>query len=111
MRPQPDVPLLELFIKIAYTILQPSAFDRNPHTTEALLQQLLIRQFFPRVFAAAHSNLQLISNSVVRWCHRLRRTTTLHIAAEYFEAEPAKGPMRSEKGPFSWWRRWPLQSL
>jgi hypothetical protein len=43
MRPQPDAPLFELFIKSADTILEPSAFDRNPQTTEALLEQLLIR--------------------------------------------------------------------
>jgi hypothetical protein len=43
MWPQPDAPLFELFIKSTDTILQPSAFDRNPQTTEALLEQLLIR--------------------------------------------------------------------
>jgi hypothetical protein len=41
--PQPDAPLFELFIKSADTILEPNAFDRNPQTTEALLEQLLIR--------------------------------------------------------------------
>jgi hypothetical protein len=43
MWPQPDAPLFELFIKSADTILEPSAFDRNPQTIEALLEQLLIR--------------------------------------------------------------------
>jgi hypothetical protein len=43
MWPQPDSPLFELFIKSADTILEPSAFDRNPQTTEALPEQLLIR--------------------------------------------------------------------
>src|SRR5258708_1795446 len=43
MGPQPDAPLFELFIKSADTTLQPGAFARNPQTTEALLEQLLIR--------------------------------------------------------------------
>jgi hypothetical protein len=38
MWPQPDAPLFELFIKSADTILEPSAFNRNPQTTEALLE-------------------------------------------------------------------------
>jgi hypothetical protein len=43
MWPQPDAPLFEFFIKSADTILEPGAFARNPQTTEALLEQLLIR--------------------------------------------------------------------
>jgi hypothetical protein len=43
VRPQPDAPLLELFIESAETILEPSVFDRNPQTTEALFEQLFIR--------------------------------------------------------------------
>jgi hypothetical protein len=43
MRPQPDAPLFELFIKSTDAIPEPSAFDRNPQTTEALLEQLLVR--------------------------------------------------------------------
>ena len=41
--PQPDAPPFELFIESAETILEPSAFERNPQATEALLEQLLIR--------------------------------------------------------------------
>src|SRR3984885_682073 len=40
---KPDAPLLELSIKSADTILEPCAFDRDPQTTEALLEQLLNR--------------------------------------------------------------------
>src|ERR1700710_154297 len=61
MRPQPDAPLFELFIKRADTILKPGAFDRNPQTTEALLQQLLIRQLFPNIFPAGHRPLEGIT--------------------------------------------------
>ena len=41
---------LQLFIQSAETILEPGAFDRDPQTTEALLEQLLVRQLFPRIF-------------------------------------------------------------
>jgi len=43
MRPQPDAPLFELFIKSVDAILQSGAFDHNPQTTEALLEQPFIR--------------------------------------------------------------------
>src|ERR1700710_1898928 len=43
MRPQPDAPLFEFFVESADTIFEPGAFDRNPQTAEALLEQLLIR--------------------------------------------------------------------
>jgi hypothetical protein len=43
MWPQPDAALFELFVKSADTILEPSAFDRNPQTTQASPEQLLIR--------------------------------------------------------------------
>ena len=38
-----DGPLLARVGESAETILEPSVFDRNPQTTEALLEQLLIR--------------------------------------------------------------------
>jgi hypothetical protein len=38
MWPKPDAPLFELFIESAHTIFEPSTFDRNPQTTEALLK-------------------------------------------------------------------------
>src|SRR5262245_39381621 len=41
--PQPDTPLSELFVETADAILEPGAFDRNPQTAEAALEQLLIR--------------------------------------------------------------------
>jgi hypothetical protein len=72
MWPQPDVPLFELFIKRADTILEPSAFDRNPQATEALLEQLLIRQLFPSIFPAGHRPLKVmttrISDGVIGCC-------------------------------------------
>src|SRR5262245_519053 len=37
VRPQPDAPLLEFFIKIIEAILEPGAFDRNPQTAETAL--------------------------------------------------------------------------
>src|SRR5580700_1848598 len=43
VRPQPDAPLFELLIEGVKTILEPGAFDRNPQTREAALEQLLIR--------------------------------------------------------------------
>ena len=54
VRPQPDALRLQLFIQSAETILEPGAFDRNPQTAEALLEQLLIRQLFPRIFPTWH---------------------------------------------------------
>jgi hypothetical protein len=41
--PQPDAPLFKLFMETADAILEPGAFDRNPQTAEAALEQLLIR--------------------------------------------------------------------
>jgi hypothetical protein len=41
--PQPDAPPFELFIESAETILEPGVFNGDPQTTEALLEQLLIR--------------------------------------------------------------------
>ena len=52
--PQPNTPLFELFMEIADAILEPRAFDRNPQTAEAALEQLLIRQRLPSVFPARH---------------------------------------------------------
>ena len=43
VRPQPNAPLIELFMESAETILEPGAFDRNPQAAETLLEQLLIR--------------------------------------------------------------------
>jgi hypothetical protein len=42
--PQPDTPLFELFMETVDAILEPGAFDRNPQTAEAALEQLLIRR-------------------------------------------------------------------
>jgi hypothetical protein len=42
MRPQPDAPLCELFMKRPDTILEPGSFGYNPQTAEALLEQLLV---------------------------------------------------------------------
>src|ERR1700704_724708 len=61
MWPQPDAPLFELFVKRADTILEPGAFDRNPQTTEALLEQLRIRQLFPGIFPAGHGPLDVVT--------------------------------------------------
>src|SRR5262245_62047313 len=41
--PQPDIPLCELFMETADAILEPGAFDPNPQTAEAALEQLLFR--------------------------------------------------------------------
>src|SRR5690348_5525088 len=54
VRPQPDAALFELFVQRGDTILEPGAFDRNPQAGEALLEQLVIRQFFPSKFPAGH---------------------------------------------------------
>src|ERR1051326_4167022 len=59
--PQPDAPLFELLIKSADTILEPGAFGRNPQTTEALPEQLLIRQLFPSIFPARHRPLEVMT--------------------------------------------------
>src|SRR5712691_9788385 len=58
--PQPDAPRLKLFIQSAEAILEPSVFDRNLQTTEALLEQLLIRQLFPRIFPTWHRQPEVI---------------------------------------------------
>ena len=44
----------KLFIQSAETILEPGAFDLNPQTAEALLEQLLIRQLLPSIFPTRH---------------------------------------------------------
>src|SRR3979490_2862952 len=54
--PQPDAPRLQLFIQSAEAILEPAAFDLNPQTAEALLEQLLIRQLFPSIFPTWHGH-------------------------------------------------------
>ena len=63
VRPQPDAPTFELFMESAKTILEPSVFDRNPQTTEALLEQLLIRQLFPSVFPAWHRDPEVMTTT------------------------------------------------
>src|SRR5207302_7044659 len=49
----------------------PSVFDRNPQATEALLEQLLIRQLFPSIFPAWHRHPEVITtrylNGVIGW--------------------------------------------
>src|SRR6185437_4123132 len=62
MWPQPDAPLFELFMESREAILEPGAFDRNPQTTEAMLEQLLIRQLFPGKFPAWHRHLEVMTN-------------------------------------------------
>jgi hypothetical protein len=54
VRPQPDAPRMKLFIQSAETIFEPGAFDRNLQAAKALLEQLLIRQFFPGMFPTRH---------------------------------------------------------
>src|SRR5689334_11670868 len=70
--PQPDAPLFELLIESRETILEPSAFDRNLQTTEAVREQLLIRQFFPSIFPARHRASRVHDNylDVVIGCCR-----------------------------------------
>jgi hypothetical protein len=65
MRPQPNASLFELFIESVDTILEPSVLDRNPQTTEALLEQLLVRQLFPGIFPVRHRPLKVITNQVL----------------------------------------------
>src|SRR5258705_6625459 len=60
--PQPDAPRLQLFIQSAEAILEPGAFDRNPQTIEALLEQLLIRQVFPSIFPTWHRHPEVTEN-------------------------------------------------
>src|SRR5262245_58397853 len=76
VRPQPDAPHLQLFIQSANTILEPGAFDRNPQTAEALLEQLLIRQLFPSKFSTWHRYPEAIKKTVPGWCHRMLSATT-----------------------------------
>src|SRR4051794_16802679 len=54
VRPQPDVPLLELLVERADAVLEPGAFERNPQAGEALLEQLVIRQLLPGKFPVWH---------------------------------------------------------
>jgi hypothetical protein len=56
---------LQLFIQSAETILEPGAFDRNPQTTEALLEQLLIRQLFPSIFPTWHRHPEVTEKTVL----------------------------------------------
>jgi hypothetical protein len=46
----------------AETILEPGAFDRNSQATEALLEQLLVRQLFPRIFRTWHRHPEVTEN-------------------------------------------------
>src|SRR5215510_3366293 len=57
----------------AETILEPGVFDCNPQAAEALLEQLLIRQLFPRIFPPWHRPPEVMKTrypDVVIGCHR-----------------------------------------
>jgi hypothetical protein len=44
MRPHPQVPLGELLMELAETVLEPGALDRDPQILQAKAQQLLVGQ-------------------------------------------------------------------
>src|SRR5262249_42504146 len=79
--PQPDTPLFELLMETADAILEPGAFDRNPQTAEAALEQLLIRQRLPSVFPARHRASEHEGDSASGWCHGMLVATTPRVAA------------------------------
>ena len=54
MRPNPNTAILELFIQGIDTVLEPRVFDRHSQATEALLEQLLIRQLVPGMLLSRH---------------------------------------------------------
>src|SRR4051812_17266265 len=74
--PQPDVPLFELAMERIETILKPGAFDPDPQTAEAQLEQLLIRQHFPSEFPARHRASERDDDSASGWCHGMLPATT-----------------------------------
>jgi len=64
VRPQPDVPLFELFMQLVEAVLEPGPFNRNPQTAEPALEQVLIGQRFPVVFSARH---RVPKSRDIRW--------------------------------------------
>ena len=95
--PQPDAPLFELVMERVEAILEPGAFDPDPQTAEAALEQLLIRQRFPSEFPAPHAASERDDNSASGWCHGMFPATTAAWSGVGPDV-PFSGPRRLRAG-------------
>src|SRR6266567_6001604 len=90
--PQPDAPLFELAMESLEAILKPGAFDPDPQTAEAALEQLLVRQRFPIEFPARHRASERGDNSASGWCHGMLLATTAACSRRGKKGKPRPSP-------------------